>query len=70
LQSCIFGELLIGHPLFTAADELSHLKIIFQLTGNPTEENWPGWKEFPLNRSGNFQLIGGVRRKIEATFSE
>ena len=39
---CIFAELAINQPLFKGECEMTQLRQIFRLMGNPTEQNWPG----------------------------
>ncbi|KAI4313585.1 hypothetical protein L6164_026550 [Bauhinia variegata] len=39
---CIFAEMLLGQPLFSATEQSQALKDIFSLLGTPTEETWPG----------------------------
>ena len=41
-MGCIFAELLLRKPLFPGSREMEQLALIFQVTGSPTEENWPG----------------------------
>lgn len=41
---CILAELLLRLPLFPGESDLDQLMKIFQVLGNPTEENWPGLK--------------------------
>lgn len=45
---CVLVELLIGEPLFCTAKTPAHLiDQIFTRVGTPTEESWPGLKNFP-----------------------
>ncbi|XP_057947867.1 cyclin-dependent kinase A-1-like isoform X2 [Malania oleifera] len=39
---CIFGEMIVGKPLFPGNVEVHQLYLIFSLLGTPTEESWPG----------------------------
>ena len=39
---CIFGQMLLGRPLFAAETEIEQLVLIFRCLGTPTDENWPG----------------------------
>lgn len=39
---CILSELLLRLPIFPGESDLDQLMKIFQVLGNPTEENWPG----------------------------
>lgn len=41
---CILAELLLRVPFFPGESDLDQLTKIFQVFGNPTEENWPGLK--------------------------
>lgn len=41
---CILAELLLRVPLFPGESDLDQLTKIFNVFGNPTEENWPGIK--------------------------
>ncbi|XP_065161473.1 cyclin-dependent kinase 7 [Atheta coriaria] len=42
---CILAELLLRVPFLPGDSDLDQLTRIFQVFGNPTEENWPGIKE-------------------------
>ncbi len=39
---CLFSELLEGTPPFRANKENEQIQKIFEKTGSPTEETWPG----------------------------
>lgn len=41
---CILAELLLRVPFLPGESDLDQLTRIFQVFGNPTEENWPGLK--------------------------
>lgn len=41
---CILAELLLRVPFLPGESDLDQLTKIFQVFGNPTEENWPGLK--------------------------
>lgn len=41
---CILAELLLRAPFLPGESDLDQLTKIFQVFGNPTEENWPGLK--------------------------
>ncbi|XP_018320996.1 cyclin-dependent kinase 7 [Agrilus planipennis] len=41
---CILAELLLRVPFLPGESDLDQLTKIFQVLGNPTEENWPGVK--------------------------
>eukprot|EP01127_Copromyxa_protea_P013876 TRINITY_DN377_c0_g1_i2.p1 TRINITY_DN377_c0_g1~~TRINITY_DN377_c0_g1_i2.p1 ORF type:complete len:719 (-),score=97.77 TRINITY_DN377_c0_g1_i2:520-2355(-) len=47
---CIFGELIKGGVLFTGNNEAEQVDRIFQVTGTPTEEIWPGFYSLPQCR--------------------
>jgi serine/threonine protein kinase len=44
---CVFGELLLGRPLFQGDSEIGQLVQICKLLGTPTEAQWPGWTQLP-----------------------
>jgi len=44
---CIFGEMSAGKPLFPGTSDADQLVRIFQIIGNPTEENWPSLVDLP-----------------------
>lgn len=44
---CIFGELLLGEPLFQGKTELDQLDKIFSLLGAPNASNWPEFSSLP-----------------------
>ncbi|XP_078163245.1 cyclin-dependent kinase C-1-like isoform X2 [Carex rostrata] len=44
---CVFGELLLGKPIFRGKNELNQLKRIFEKCGIPDENNWPGVTQMP-----------------------
>lgn len=48
---CIFGELVLGEPMFQGTKELEQLGKIFARLGSPTEERWPGYSELSGNKS-------------------
>ncbi|KAI5309097.1 hypothetical protein KEM55_004086 [Ascosphaera atra] len=48
---CIFGELLLKEPLLQAKNEVEQLAKIFDLTGPPTSQTWPGWRSLPNAKS-------------------
>ena len=43
---CIFGEMVLGKPLFTGNSETDQLKKIFAIMGTPTENYAPSLREF------------------------
>lgn len=38
---CIFGELLLGAPIFRGENDIDQLYKIVQVLGSPNKENWP-----------------------------
>mmetsp|Transcript_100434 Transcript_100434/g.265266 ORF Transcript_100434/g.265266 Transcript_100434/m.265266 type:complete len:244 (-) Transcript_100434:12-743(-) len=44
---CVFAELLLRRPPFEGKSELHQLTLIYDLTGVPTEEAWPGYEQLP-----------------------
>ncbi|KAK0720466.1 kinase-like domain-containing protein [Lasiosphaeris hirsuta] len=44
---CVFGEMLVGKPILAGSSDANQLDIIFDLCGNPTDENMPGWRSLP-----------------------
>jgi len=52
---CVFAELFLRKPLFEGKAELHQLMLIFELTGVPNEESWPGFDRLPNRRSMQFK---------------
>lgn len=46
---CLFGELLLGKPLFPGRNELDQIVQIFQLLGTPNDHIWKGSEELLKN---------------------
>jgi cyclin-dependent kinase 2 len=44
---CIFAEMYLGYPLFMGDSEIDQIFKIFNFTGTPTNENWPGVEQLP-----------------------
>ena len=44
---CILAELIHGRPIMPGKSEMDQLKLIFELCGTPTPENWPDCKDLP-----------------------
>ncbi|CAL0333684.1 unnamed protein product [Lupinus luteus] len=44
---CIFGEMVLGMPIFAAINTFDELDAIFRMLGTPSEETWPGITQFP-----------------------
>lgn len=53
---CVFAEILLRKPCFEGRVELHQLGLIFELTGVPTEESWPGCQRLPNWRVVEFKL--------------
>jgi len=53
---CILAEMFLKRPLFCGKAELHQLSLIYQLTGVPTEETWPGYDSLPNRKSFDFKL--------------
>jgi len=53
---CVFAESLLRKPCFEGRVELHQLGLIFELTGVPTEESWPGCERLPNWRVVEFKL--------------
>lgn len=45
---CVFGELLLGQPLFDASSEIGQLNQIFTLFGTPSDRTWKGFSDLPM----------------------
>lgn len=56
-MGCLLAELLTRKPLFPGKDEAEQLDLIFQVTGTPTDETWPGWKDLPCSSLVNDESI-------------
>lgn len=39
--------MLLGKPILPGESDALQLKIIFDLCGNPTDDNMPGWDQLP-----------------------
>ena len=44
---CIFGEMLLGKPLFPGISEIDQLFQIFSTLGTPSRSEWEGFQELP-----------------------
>ncbi|KKK15976.1 putative CDK9 [Aspergillus rambellii] len=44
---CVLGEMFKGKPILAGSSDLNQAQLIFNLVGNPTEENMPGWSSLP-----------------------
>jgi len=49
---CIFGEMILGRPLFPGKTEATQLQKVFQFLGTPTQKDWPS-----INSYTNSQKI-------------
>ena len=50
---CIFGEMLLGHPIFLGKNESEQCEKIFEIIGTPDEEEFNWLKESPEWNTGN-----------------
>jgi cell division cycle 2-like protein len=57
---CVFAEIFLRKPVFAGKSELHQLTLIYELTGVPTEDSWPGYESLP-NRK-NFLLKQSLPR--------
>ncbi|KAL2834251.1 kinase-like domain-containing protein [Aspergillus cavernicola] len=48
---CIFGELITKEPLLQGKNEVDQVSKIFTLTGPPTPQSWPGFRNLPNAKS-------------------
>ncbi|KAJ5604850.1 hypothetical protein N7510_010004 [Penicillium lagena] len=48
---CIFGELLTKEPLLQGKNEVDQVSKIFELTGPPNAQTWPGFRSLPNAKS-------------------
>eukprot|EP00551_Chaetoceros_affinis_P008945 CAMPEP_0203670470 /NCGR_PEP_ID=MMETSP0090-20130426/6533_1 /ASSEMBLY_ACC=CAM_ASM_001088 /TAXON_ID=426623 /ORGANISM="Chaetoceros affinis, Strain CCMP159" /LENGTH=428 /DNA_ID=CAMNT_0050535335 /DNA_START=18 /DNA_END=1301 /DNA_ORIENTATION=+ len=55
-SGCVIAELLLGVPLFNGDSEMNQLHKIVDLLGQPNLNTWPGLKDMPLFKDGNFEL--------------
>jgi len=53
---CIFAELFLRKPLFEGKSELHQLTLIYEVTGVPTEDSWPGYEALPNRKNLNLKL--------------
>merc|ERR1712157_546787 len=53
---CIFAELFLRRPLFTGKSDLHQLIVIYEVTGTPTEDIWPGYDNLPNKRQMEVKL--------------
>lgn len=53
---CVFAEVILRKPIFPGQVELNQLQLIYEVTGTPTEETWPGYDELPNRRKLDFKL--------------
>ena len=44
---CVFGEMFKGKPILPGTSDLNQIQMIFDLTGDPTDETMPGWSVLP-----------------------
>lgn len=70
---CIFGEFLLGKPVFSAKTEIDQLKCIFKTLGTPNDDIWPGVSELPAMNKNVFskQPFNQLKKRFEkCLFSE
>lgn len=63
---CVFGELIIGNPLFPAASELKQLSVVLDYCGPINEITWPEHKQFkgiPRAKLGHKRRLKSFFRK-------
>eukprot|EP00928_Gymnodinium_smaydae_P048724 TRINITY_DN3261_c0_g5_i1.p1 TRINITY_DN3261_c0_g5~~TRINITY_DN3261_c0_g5_i1.p1 ORF type:complete len:497 (-),score=83.85 TRINITY_DN3261_c0_g5_i1:107-1597(-) len=53
---CIFAEMFLRRPLLPGKSEIHQLTLIFELTGTPTEEEWPGYEALPNRKHLDMKL--------------
>lgn len=52
---CIFAELLRGVVLFNGNNEVEQVDKIFQVTGTPSEDTWPGFSSLPQHKTARIK---------------
>lgn len=52
---CIFGEMVLGRPLFPGASDADQLVRIFKVLGTPTEQSWPSMMDLPECRPSEWE---------------
>jgi len=52
----VLAELFLRRPLFEGKSELHQLMLIYELTGVPTEESWPGYDSLPHRKRFGLKL--------------
>jgi serine/threonine-protein kinase BUR1 len=45
---CIFGEMLLRHPILQGSSDADQIFRIFHLCGTPLSSEWPCWRRYPL----------------------
>merc|ERR1712228_646405 len=53
---CVFAEIFLRKPLFSGGSELHQLTLIYELTGEPSEETWPGYDALPKKKDFSVKL--------------
>eukprot|EP01132_Coremiostelium_polycephalum_P009962 gene9962-12214_t len=63
---CIFGELLLGHPLMGGANEIDQIKKIYYLLGEPNDKIWPDYSSLPFTKKLDipYQPYNNLKQKI------
>lgn len=65
---CIFGEMLIGNPIFCGQSEIEQIDLIIKLLGTPNESNWPDLKN--LKFFSMFSLKKNSKNSLKENFSK
>lgn len=65
---CIFAELVLGRPLFTAESELPLISSIFSHLGLPTSETWPTFTKLPGAKMWNLSTKKPVTPTLRSLF--
>lgn len=47
IDSCVFGEMLVGKPILSGDSDAHQLDIIWDLMGSPNDDNMPNWRSLP-----------------------
>ena len=65
---CIFGEMLIGNPIFCGQSEIEQIDLIVKLLGTPEESDWPGLNN--LKFFNMFSLKQNSKKNLKNNFSQ
>jgi serine/threonine protein kinase len=61
---CIFGEILVGKPIFSGSSVLEMLELIFKTCGTPTEKTWKGLSRLDLSFAPRIVYPSDFRREF------